>query len=46
MVLDYVTIKAETSDLTRERARFAVFDDGGPFDPVERRNRFKRRGAS
>ncbi|MGB6372751.1 MAG: hypothetical protein WBF22_04985 [Methylocella sp.] len=46
MVLDYVTIKAERSDLTRERGRFAVFNDGRPFDPIERRNRFNWRGTS
>jgi hypothetical protein len=45
LVFDYVTIKAETSDLTRERARLADFNYGGPFDPIKRGYRFNLRGA-
>ena len=45
LVFDYVTIKAERSDLTRERARLADFIDGRPFDPIERWHRFNVRGT-
>jgi hypothetical protein len=46
LVFDYVTIKAERSDLTRERARLADFIDGRSFDPIEQWYRFNRRGTS
>jgi len=45
LVFDYVTIKAERSDLTRERGRLADFNDGGPFDPIKRWYRFNLRGT-
>jgi len=36
LVFDYVTIKAERSDLARQRTPLADFIDGRPFDPIER----------
>jgi hypothetical protein len=46
LVFDFVTIKAERSDLTRERARIADFIDDRSFDPIERWYRFNLRGTS
>ncbi|MGH6864252.1 MAG: hypothetical protein ACRECN_08305 [Methylocella sp.] len=46
MVFDYVTIKAESRDLSRERARLADFNDARPFHPVERWYQFNLRGTS
>jgi len=46
LLFDYVTIKAERSDLTRERARLVDFIDGRPFDPIERWYRFNLRATS
>jgi hypothetical protein len=46
LVFDYVMIKAERSDPTRERARLADFIDGRSFGPIERRYRFNLRGTS
>jgi hypothetical protein len=45
LVFDYVTIKAERSDLTCARACLANFIDGRPFDPIERWYRFDLRHA-
>jgi hypothetical protein len=46
LVFDYVTIKAERSDLTGERARLAVLNGGRSFDPIKRWYRFNLRGTS
>jgi hypothetical protein len=46
LVFDFVTIKAEWSDLTGERARLADFNDGRPFDPLKRWYRFNLRGTT
>lgn len=43
LVFDFVAIKAESSDLTRERARLAGFNDGRPFDPIKRWYRYNQR---
>jgi hypothetical protein len=34
VVFDYVAIKAETNDPTRERVRRADFNDARPFDLI------------
>jgi hypothetical protein len=46
LVFDYVTIKAERSDLTGERTRLADFNDGRLFDPIKRWYHFNLRGTN
>jgi hypothetical protein len=43
LVFDFVTIKADRSNLTREQARLAGFNGGRPFDPIKRSYRCNQR---